>query len=92
MFTLTVHDEQVYQRLMEKAAAHGGSLDDALRELLGEEIEISEETPAQKLVRLIDESDVDFGHPFDGRDASDLLRGETGAKSWHDEQDDNGTP
>lgn len=34
MFTLIVQNEQIYQRLMEIVAQHGGSVDDALADLI----------------------------------------------------------
>lgn len=37
MFTLTVQDEQLYKRLMEKVEQRGKSLDDVLRELLDQD-------------------------------------------------------
>lgn len=73
MFTLTVRDERVYKRLMEKVEEYGGSLDEVLRDLLDQETEITEESPALKLLRLIDAADLHFEHPFNGRDAEDIL-------------------
>lgn len=82
MFTLTVHDERVYQRLMEKVEAQDGSLDEVLRDLLDQEFKATEEeSPALKLLRLIDEADLHFESPFDARDTEDILSSETGELS-----------
>ena len=78
MFTLTVHDEQVYNRLMEKVEQQGSTIDEVLRDLLDQEesTEAAEtETPAQKLMRLIDETELPFERPFNARDADDILSG-----------------
>lgn len=91
MFTLTVQDEQVYRRLLEKVAQRGESLDDVLRELLdqGEQaVPRVEETPAQKLLRLIDAADLPFERAFDAREAEDLLSREAGAPDWRSANDD----
>jgi len=93
MFTLTVHDEDIYKRLMAKVEQRGESLDDVLRELLdqGNEpsqleppqtIEENQETPAQKLARMIEETDLPFVYPLDARDVEDFLSNETGAQDW----------
>jgi plasmid stability protein len=96
MFTLNVQDEAIYQRLMVKAAQHGGSLDDALRELLDSSPEVQEtdnpedmanqdeETPVQKLLRLIDETEMIFYNPFDAIDAEDILSREMRAITWRE--------
>jgi hypothetical protein len=77
MFTLTVQDEGVYQRLMAKVEARGGSLDAVLRELLYQDAP-EEDSPAIKLLKLIDAAELHFEHPFDGRDAEDILSREMG--------------
>jgi len=84
MFTLTVHDERVYRRLMEKVEQRGESLDDVLRELLDQGAEPEQDdTPALKLLKLIDSAELAFDHPFDARDAEDILSRETGETNWH---------
>ena len=90
MFTLTVRDERVYRRLMEKVEQRGESLDDVLRELLdqGETVQAEEDTPALKLLKLIDSAELPFDHPFDARDAEDILNRETGEANWHNMKDD----
>lgn len=80
MFTLTVRDEQVYQRLMEKVKQSGESLDEILRELLDQEDQNQQsevETPAQKLLSLIDATELPFTHPFNARDTEAILSRET---------------
>ncbi|MDX2139919.1 MAG: hypothetical protein SF123_17670 [Chloroflexota bacterium] len=94
MFTVTVNDEKVYQQLMARVRQRGESLDDVLRELLDQEaliIQTTDETPARKLLRLIDDADLPFTNPFNGRDASDLLRDEAGTMNWRNSEGDNGT-
>jgi plasmid stability protein len=86
MFTLAVYDEKVSQQLMARVKQRGESLDDALRKLLDEKVEAVEETPARKLLRLIDAADLEFTNPFNGRDASETLRREAGAENWRDER------
>lgn len=80
MFTLTVRDEQVFKRLMEKVQSSGESLDEVLREMLDHEEspQPAEETPAQRLLRLIDAADLQFTSPFAARDADDILTREAG--------------
>ena len=102
MFTLTVQDERLYKRLMEKVEQRGESLDDVLRELLDQDDEIPQveasemveeiqETPAQKLLRLIDAADLVFTNPFNGEDAEDILSNETGQAHWHDKEEHGST-
>lgn len=94
MFTLTVRDEQVYRRLMEKIKQSGESLDEVLRDLLDQENQNQPsevETPAQKLLRLIDRTELSFTRPFNARDAEEILSRETGETSWRAAEDDNGT-
>lgn len=86
MFTLTVSDETVYQRFMDRVAVHGGSVDDVLREWLDQAPDLNgvsdqeddEEgkTRAEKLLRLIDEANFQFPHLFDARDAEDFMNQE----------------
>jgi len=85
MFTITVNDERVYKRLMQKVEQRGEPLDTVLRELLDREEtrELDEETSAQKLLRLIDAADLPFDHPFDARDAEDIMSREVGEANWH---------
>jgi len=92
MFTLTVRDEGVYRQLMERVEQRGESLDVVLRELLeyGRESEEAQETPALKLLKLIDATDLPFERPFDARDAEDILARETGQAGWRTETDDDG--
>jgi negative regulator of replication initiation len=95
MFTLTVRDEQVFKRLMEKVQSSGESLDEVLREMLDHEEEAAEseeETPAQRLLRLIDAADLQFTSPFDARDADDIIAREAGKMDWRTDEGDNGTP
>lgn len=90
MFTLTVRDERLYKRLMEKVEERGGSLDEVLRDLLDQESEeVEEESPALKLLRLIDAADLHFEHPLDGRDAEDVLSNEMGEITWRQPKDNN---
>jgi len=90
MFTITVNDERVYKRLMQKVEQRGEPLDTVLRELLDREEtrELDEETSAQKLLRLIDAADLPFDHPFDARDAEDIMSREVGEANWHMPRDD----
>lgn len=92
MFTLNVHDERVYRRLMEKVEQRGESLDDVLRELLDQEEGVGGEgeTPAHKLLRLINAADLPFDHPFDARDTEDILRREAGEMHRRAPGDDDG--
>lgn len=93
MFTLTVRDERVYRRLMERVKQRGESLDDVLRELLDSEsavVQADAETPARKLLKLIDAADLPFDHPFDARDAEDILSHEAGKANWRADTDDHG--
>jgi hypothetical protein len=83
VFTFTVRDEQIYQRLMDRVNAQGGSLDDVLRDLLdeGDESGQAEDdalSPALKLLSLIDAADLRFEHPFEADEAGDILRAELG--------------
>lgn len=95
MFRVIIHDEQVYRRLLEKAAVHGESLDAVLRQLLDqqdESVTTAEESPARKLLRLIDAADLPFDQQsFNARDANMILRREAGTSDWRDAGDDNGT-
>ncbi len=94
MFTLTVHDERVYRRLMERVEQGGETLDAILLELLEQEHNsktAQEETPALKLLKLIDAAELPFEQPFDARDADDILRRETGDSSWRTLKDDHGS-
>ena len=90
MFTITVNDERVYKRLMQKVEQRGEPLDTVLRELLDREEtrELDEETSAQNLLRLIDAADLPFDHPFDARDAEDIMSREVGEANWHMPRDD----
>jgi len=90
MFTITVNDERVYKRLMQKVEQRGEPLDTVLRELLDREEtrELDEETSAQNLLRLIDAADLPFSHPFDARDAEDIMSREVGEANWHMPRDD----
>lgn len=49
--------------------------------------EDEQETPAQKLVRLIDEANLDWESPFAARDADEILRNEMGIMDYRDEQE-----
>lgn len=94
MFTLTVHDERVYRRLMERVEQGGETLDAVLLELLEQEHDsetAQEDTPALKLLKLIDAAELPFEQPFDARDADDILRRETGDSSWRTLKDDDGS-
>jgi len=90
MFTITVNDERVYKRLMQKVEQRGEPLDTVLRELIDREEtrELDEETSAQKLLPLIDAADLPFDHPFDARDAEDIMSREVGEANWHMPRDD----
>lgn len=91
MFTLTVNDEQVYKELMDRVAERGASLDDVLRELLDRAENAAQEqteSPAEKLLKLIDATELPFDYALNARDAEDLLSRETGAVSWRPEEDD----
>lgn len=94
MFTLTVRDEQVYRELMERVAQRGESLDEVLRDLL-DHVDTAEDsegdTPARKLLKLIDAAELPFDHPFDARDAEDMLNRETGTRSWRSTGDNDGS-
>lgn len=96
MFTLTMHDEQLYQELIKRAAQQGISIDDLLRELLDQQLNLpvpdTETTPAQKLLALIDAADLPFDHPFDARDAEEILSREASSIKWRAAQDDDVTP
>jgi predicted CopG family antitoxin len=94
MFTLTVRDERVYRQLMERVEQRGESLDEVLRELLDQEedaVQAEEMTPALKLLKLIDAAELTFDHPFDARDAEDILSSETGEAGWRAAKDDDGS-
>jgi predicted CopG family antitoxin len=102
MFTLTVHDQAVYERLLERAARRNESIDDVLRELLDEtqpeemvEAELTEgegETPMKKFLRLIDEADLHFEHELNARDAEAFLANEMGKIDWRETAEDHGSP
>lgn len=70
MYTLQVTDEEIYQRLLNRMEQEQTTLDEVLRELLNQ---AQPETQAQKLVRLIDATELPFEHPFNARDAEDIL-------------------
>jgi hypothetical protein len=46
-----------------------------------------EDTPAQKLIKLIDATDL----PFDARDAEAILSRETGEADWRAAKDEDGS-
>ncbi|PJF27542.1 MAG: hypothetical protein CUN53_03650 [Phototrophicales bacterium] len=73
VFTINIEDEEVYRMLVERAAQQGDSIDDVLRALLASQPYSPPTepgiTPAQKLMALIDASDLRFDNPFDARDA-----------------------
>ncbi|MBC8100742.1 MAG: hypothetical protein H7Y11_14980 [Armatimonadetes bacterium] len=77
MFTLYLQDEALYQQLMQQVEQNQTTLDAVLRDLLNRT-----ETPGQRLLRLIDATDFPFTHPFNGRDAEEILRQETGVQTW----------
>jgi hypothetical protein len=94
MFTLTLHDERVYRRLMERVEQGGETLDAVLLELLEQEHNSQasqENTPALKLLKLIDAAELPFEQPFDARDADEMLRRETGDSRWRTLKDDDGS-
>jgi negative regulator of replication initiation len=95
VFTITIQDEGVYRMLVERASQQGNSIDDVLRALLEQQPEPrteSEITPALKLLALIDAADLRFDHPFDARDAGEILSSEAGAITWRAAQGDDGAP
>jgi hypothetical protein len=76
---------------MEMVEQQGSTVDEVLRDLLDHEesTEAAEtETPAPKLMRLIDETELPFENPFNARDAEEILRNETGQITWRDADDD----
>lgn len=94
MFTLTVQDEQVFKRLMEKVQSSGESLDEVLREMLDHEEPTphAEETPAQRLLRLIDAADLQYTSPFDARDSDEIIEREAGRINWRADEGNDGAP
>jgi hypothetical protein len=93
MYTLQIQDETVYRRLMHRVEQEQTTLDAVLSDLLGQESPSDEqpalettETPAQKLVRLIDEANLSFKSSFNARDADDILREEAGKIDWRTPQ------
>jgi len=92
MFTVTIEDERVYRELMDIVEFRQASVDDVLRDLLLQEAEgaSSAETPALKLLRLIDETELPFTQPFDAREAESILSAEMGEPNWRNSSGNHG--
>jgi hypothetical protein len=66
---------------MERVEQGGETFDAVLLGLLEQEHDSEtarKDTPALKLLKLIDAAELPFEQPFDARDADDILRRETG--------------
>jgi hypothetical protein len=84
MFTVTIQDEKVYRELLKRVEQAGESVDDVLRVLLAQhpDTDQAEDTPALRLLKRIDDAELHFTHPFDARDAGDILSHEAGHPQW----------